>query len=145
MAAIRAGSHPPGGGLVFALFTLVSRRGGTPCRARPARRSRHGVATGPALRPGNGTTFALEAQTEHRQLARGRDVHPGERRVALPLTGGGFFRRDDRLLALGQAGRGRGQALSCQMIRKSQACGSASSGGAVLLGHFIVCIFGIEV
>jgi transposase-like protein len=31
------------------------------------------------------------------------------------------------------------------MIRKSQACGSASSGGAVLLHHFIVCIFGIEV
>jgi IS6 family transposase len=31
------------------------------------------------------------------------------------------------------------------MIRKSQACWSASSGGAVLLHHFIVCIFGIEV
>ena len=31
------------------------------------------------------------------------------------------------------------------MIRKSQASGSASSGGAVLLHHFIVCMFGIEV
>jgi DDE domain len=31
------------------------------------------------------------------------------------------------------------------MIRKSQACGSAPSGGAVLLHHFIVGIFGIEV
>jgi hypothetical protein len=35
----------------------------------PARRSRHGVAMGAALRPGNGTTFALEAQTDQRQLA----------------------------------------------------------------------------
>jgi hypothetical protein len=29
---------------------------------------------GTALRPGNGTTFALEAQTDQRQLAGGRDV-----------------------------------------------------------------------
>src|ERR1700745_3606999 len=34
-----------------------------------------------------------EAQTEHRQLARGRDVHPGEGQVALPLSGCRFFRR----------------------------------------------------
>src|SRR5271166_4938278 len=39
-------------------------RGGVSRRARPARRSRHGVAMGTALRPGNGTTFALEAQTD---------------------------------------------------------------------------------
>ncbi len=37
-------------------------------RAGPARRSRHGLE-GAALRPGNGTTFALEAQTDQRQLA----------------------------------------------------------------------------
>jgi hypothetical protein len=36
-----------------------------------ARRSRHGVAMGTALRPGNGTTFALETQLNERQLARG--------------------------------------------------------------------------
>jgi len=33
---------------------------------------------GPALRPGNGTTFALEAQTDQRQLAGGRNLHPGQ-------------------------------------------------------------------
>src|SRR4029077_18044944 len=71
VAAIRTGGHPACRGLVFASLALVSRRGGTPCRARPARRSRHGVAMGPALRPGNGTTFALEAQTDQRQLAGG--------------------------------------------------------------------------
>ena len=30
---------------------------------------------GTALLPGNGTTFALEAQTDQRQLAGGRDLH----------------------------------------------------------------------
>ena len=29
-----------------------------------------------AVRPGNGTTFALANETSHRQLARGRDLHP---------------------------------------------------------------------
>ena len=33
-------------------------------RAGPARRSRHSLEVGPALRAGNGTTFALEAQTD---------------------------------------------------------------------------------
>jgi hypothetical protein len=49
---------------------------------RAARRSRHGVEVGAALLPGNGTTLALEAQTDP---------------VALPLSGGGFHRRDPRL------------------------------------------------
>jgi hypothetical protein len=52
----------------LALLALVSRRRGTLGRAVPARRSRHGVAMGPVLHPGNGTTFALEAQTNQRQL-----------------------------------------------------------------------------
>ena len=52
--------------LVPALFTFVSRRGRVARRTVPARRSRHGVAMGSALRPGNGTTFALEAQTTQR-------------------------------------------------------------------------------
>src|ERR1700752_1932099 len=42
------------------------------------------------------------------------DVRPGERQVALPLSRGGFHRRHPRLPALGQAGRGCGQALSEQ-------------------------------
>jgi hypothetical protein len=32
-----------------------------------------------ALRPGNGTTFALETQTHKRQLAGRRDLHPARR------------------------------------------------------------------
>src|SRR5208282_5747460 len=32
-----------------------------------------------AVRPGNGTTFALANETSHRQLARGRDLHPAAR------------------------------------------------------------------
>ena len=35
------------------------------------------VWMGTALRPRDGTTFALEAQTDRRQLAGGRDLHPG--------------------------------------------------------------------
>jgi hypothetical protein len=44
-------------------------------RAGFARRSRHGMAMGTALRPRDGTTFALEAQTDQRQLA-GRRLTP---------------------------------------------------------------------
>src|SRR6476660_6283123 len=40
--------------MVSALFIFVPRRRGAFGRAGPARRSRHGVAMGPALRPGNG-------------------------------------------------------------------------------------------
>src|SRR6478752_5785446 len=60
--------------------------------------------------------FALETQTDHRQLADGRDLHQGQGQVALPVSCGGFFRRDDRLLALGQAGRGCSKALSGQSV-----------------------------
>src|ERR1700751_4725075 len=71
MAPIRTGSHPACGRGVPAVFTVVPRRGGTPCRARPARRSRHGVEVGAALRSGYGTTFAREAQPDDGQLADG--------------------------------------------------------------------------
>src|SRR5271157_4822063 len=47
----------------------------------PARRSCHGLAMGTALCPGNGTTFALETQTDQRHLACRRDVRPGKRQV----------------------------------------------------------------
>src|SRR5271157_821977 len=57
--AIRTGSHPSGGWLVSAFFLVVPERRGVACRARSARRSRHGVALGPAVCPRNGTTFAL--------------------------------------------------------------------------------------
>ena len=48
------------------------------------------------------------------------DVRPGERQVALPVSGGGFHRRDPRFPSLGQAGRGRGQALSRQSAWRSE-------------------------
>src|ERR1700726_195234 len=57
--AIRTGSHPSGGWLVSAFFLVVPGRRGVARRARSARRSRHGVALGPAVCPRNGTTFAL--------------------------------------------------------------------------------------
>src|SRR5580700_9924351 len=74
--AIRTGSHPSGGWLVSAFFLVVPGRRGVARRARSARRSRHGVALGPAVCPRNGTTFALYAQTDQRQLASGRNLHP---------------------------------------------------------------------
>jgi hypothetical protein len=49
--AIRTGSHPSGGWLVSAFFLVVPGRRGVACRARSARRSRHGVALGPAVCP----------------------------------------------------------------------------------------------
>src|SRR5580704_4147187 len=76
--AIRTGSHPSGGWLVSAFFIVVPGRRGVARRARSARRSRHGVALGPAVCPRNGTTIALSAQTDQRQLAGGRDLHPGK-------------------------------------------------------------------
>ena len=57
--AIRTRSHPSGGWLVSAFFLVVPGRRGVARRARSARRSRHGVALGPAVCPRNGTTFAL--------------------------------------------------------------------------------------
>jgi hypothetical protein len=36
------------------------------------------------------------------------DLYPGERQVALPVSGGGFHRRDPRFPSLGKAGRSRG-------------------------------------
>src|SRR5271165_7610178 len=75
--------------MVFALLAFLPGCGGVACRAGSARRQRcnffptvtwrscspsgactpitSGVALGTALRPGNGTTFALEAQTDQRQ------------------------------------------------------------------------------
>ena len=65
-------------------------------------------------------TRSLKAQTDQRQLAGGRDLHWGERQLALPLPGGGFFRRDPRLPSLGQTGRSRSKALSDQSARQSK-------------------------
>jgi transposase-like protein len=39
------------------------------------------------------------------------DLHTSQGEVALPVSCGGLFRRDDRLLAFGQAGRGCSRAL----------------------------------
>jgi hypothetical protein len=52
-----------------------------------------------------------KAQTDQRKLAGGRNLHTSQGEVALPVSCGGLFRRDDRLLAFGQAGRGCSRAL----------------------------------
>src|SRR6202162_3332859 len=57
------------------------------------------------------------------------DVHPGQGQVALPVSCGGFFRRDPRLSPLGQAGRGRSKALSGQSV------GTAEPYRAARLSH----------
>ena len=71
MAAIRTGGNPPRCRLVFALLAFVPGRRRVACRARTSGRPRHRLEVGPAVCPGNGTTFALEAQTDHGQLAGG--------------------------------------------------------------------------
>jgi hypothetical protein len=71
VAAIRTGGDPDGGRVVLALFPFVPRRGGVACRARAFSRPSHRLEVGAELRPGNGTPFALEAQSDQRQLAGG--------------------------------------------------------------------------
>ena len=46
-------------------------------------RPRYLLEVDAALRPGNGTTFAPSTQTDRRQLAGGRDLHPDQGQVAL--------------------------------------------------------------
>ena len=69
VAAIRTGGDPPGSGLVPAFLLVVPRRGGIARRAGRARRPRHRLEVGAALRPGNGTPIATAAPTDQRQLA----------------------------------------------------------------------------
>src|SRR6202043_1726488 len=57
---------------------------------RGLRRSRHHLEVGPALCPGTGTTFTLETQLNQRQLARGRDLYPGQGQVGVFIPRGGF-------------------------------------------------------
>ena len=59
MAAIRTGGDHPGRRMVFALLAFVPRRRGI---------ARY-LEVGAELRPGNGTTFSLESQSDDGQLA----------------------------------------------------------------------------
>jgi hypothetical protein len=59
------------GRVVLALFPFVPRRRGVARRAGPARRSRHSLEVGPALRPGTGAATAPTAQGNQRLLAGG--------------------------------------------------------------------------
>ncbi len=73
------------GGLVSALFTFVSRRGGVARRAGFARRARHGVAiSSSGTRPELHRCLRRHLKLTE-MLAHGREVRPGERQVALPL------------------------------------------------------------
>jgi transposase, IS6 family len=55
VASIRAGGHPLGSGMVFALLAFVPRRRGAIGRAWALGGSRHRLALGPAVRPGVGS------------------------------------------------------------------------------------------
>src|SRR6202030_4043640 len=90
VAAICTGNDPAGSGWVLALFPSVPGRRGVARRAGLARRSRHRLEVGPALCPGPGTTFTLETQLNQRQLARGRDLYPGQGQVGVFIPRGGF-------------------------------------------------------
>ena len=69
IASIRAGGHPLGSGMVFALLAFVPRRGGAIGRAWALGESRHRLALGPAVRPGVGSAPAQTAQDNKRLLA----------------------------------------------------------------------------
>src|ERR1700736_6333525 len=69
---------------------------------------------GGSVTPRKGNDVCARGSNRPRQLARRRDLHPGQGQVALPVSCGGFFRRDPRLSPLGQAGRGRSKALPGQ-------------------------------
>ena len=55
------------------------------------------------------------------------DLHPGQGQVALPVSCGGFFRRDPRLSSLGQAGSGRSKALPGQSIGTAEPSGASGN------------------
>src|ERR1700758_2537837 len=84
-------------GMVPAFFTVVPGRGGVARRAGSARRSRHRLEVGSALRPRSQSAPALKAQTDQRQLARGRNLCARQRQLGVLIPGCGFERCDDRL------------------------------------------------
>src|SRR5580692_5950221 len=78
MASIRAGGHPHGSGMVFALLAFVPRRRGAFGRVWPLGGSRHRLEMGPAVCSGTGAAPAQTAQDNKRLLAGGRDLRPGK-------------------------------------------------------------------
>jgi hypothetical protein len=102
MASIRAGGHPHGSGMVFALLAFVPRRRGAIGRAWALGGSRHRLEMGPAVCPGTGAALAPAPQADERLVAGGRDVRPGQRQIGVLVPGGGLDRCDDRLPSLGQ-------------------------------------------
>src|SRR5271166_2235521 len=107
-------------------FTVLPRRRGTLGRTRDFGRSRHALAVGAALCAGVGAVPAETAQGNKRFLAGRRDVRPGERQMGVLVPGRGFRGCDDRLLALGKAGRCRSEALPGQSAGRSESSDAAS-------------------
>ena len=56
---------------------------------------------GPTLRAGNSAPIATAAPTDQRQLAGGRDLHPGQGQVGVFIPGCRLQRCDDRLPSVG--------------------------------------------
>src|SRR5580693_1620027 len=68
MASIRAGGHPAGSGMVFALLAFVPRRRGAIGRAWALGGARHRLALCPAIRPGVGSAAAQTAPEQQTTL-----------------------------------------------------------------------------
>ena len=113
-------------GMVPAFFTVLPRCRGTLGRTRDFGRSRHALAVGTALCAGVGAAPAETAQGKKRFLAGRRNVRPSERQMGVLVPGCGFRGCDDRLLALGKAGRRRSKALPGQSAGRSELSDAAS-------------------
>src|SRR5271166_2580077 len=80
---------------------------------------------GAALRPRNSAPIATAAPTDQRQLASGRNLHPGQGQVGLFIPGCRLQRCDDRLPSVGYTRRSSGRALSRQGFGRREPSGAA--------------------
>src|SRR5271166_2544728 len=62
---------------------------------------RHRLEEGPTLRAGNSAPIATAPPIDQRQLAGGRDLHPGQGQMGVFIPGCRLQRCDDRLRSLG--------------------------------------------
>jgi hypothetical protein len=86
-------------GICVSRFRTATSRRCSPSEV--ARRSRHGVALGPAVCSGTKAALAPAPQADERLVAGRRDVRAGERQMGVLVPGGGLQRCDDRLPSLG--------------------------------------------
>src|SRR6516225_3128493 len=98
MAPLRTRDHYLCGSLVSAVFAFVSRRRGITCRTGSAGRPHHHLALGAALRTRTKQKMSTRIETYQWLLEGRRDVYLPRRKLAIPVSCGGFHWRYDRLL-----------------------------------------------